>query len=513
VKPWLSCLLQSLVLFVAPALAHDADAERLYEEHWPSGHRADRVGGMGPALLAENLGRVEECDAHAMSRTGRAATRMPGFDDKLNAATVGQIAALAEIPRWEMAEIRASQVLPVKPGEKLLDKPVFEADPLNLFIVVELAQQHVTLLDGDSFEPIVRFPTRPALRGEPQYSPDGRYVYFASREGWISKYDIWNLRYVAEIRAGIETRNVAVSGDGRYVMVANFLPHTLVVLDAADLTPLKVIEAKGYGGTTSRVAAVYDASPRQSFIATLEDLAEVWEITYDENAKPVYEGLVHDFRMGEGIPVPGPFPPRRIRLDDPIDDIVFDPEYIYLIGKSRGGAQVQVIHLDGRRRIATVDLPGIAHLGSGITWEHMGGLVLATPNRKDSAVSIVDMQSWKTIKHIETVGPGFFLRSHENTRYAWTVAMRGNEKDTVQVIDKSNLEVVKTLRPAPGRTAAHVEFTRDGKYALVSVGEMDGALVVYDAETLTEVQRLPMMKPSGTYNVHNTIKRSKGASY
>jgi hypothetical protein len=72
---------------------------------------------------------------------------------------------------------------------------------------------------------------------------------------------------------------------------------------------------------------------------------------------------------------------------------------------------------------------------------------------------------------------------------------------------------VQTLRPAPGKTAAHTEFTRDGKYALVSIWEMDGALVVYDAATLKEIKRLPMKKPSGKYNVYNKITRSSGTSH
>ena len=65
------------------------------------------------------------------------------------------------------------------------------------------------------------------------------------------------------------------------------------------------------------------------------------------------------------------------------------------------------------------------------------------------------------------------------------------------MIDKHTLEIVKTLRPVPGKTAAHVEFTRDGKYALLSIWEMDGAVIVYDANTLKEVKRIPMKKPSG----------------
>jgi hypothetical protein len=58
-----------------------------------------------------------------------------------------------------------------------------------------------------------------------------------------------------------------------------------------------------------------------------------------------------------------------------------------------------------------------------------------------------------------------------------------------------------------------VEFTRDGKYALVSVWEMDGALVIYDTETLKEVKRIAMKKPSGKYNVYNKTTRSAGTSH
>ena len=80
------------------------------------------------------------------------------------------------------------------------------------------------------------------------------------------------------MRAGINLRNIAVSSDGRFVMVANYLPHTLVALDAATLEPLKVIPVRDAQGGSSRVSAVYDAAPRQSFIAALKDLKEIWEI-------------------------------------------------------------------------------------------------------------------------------------------------------------------------------------------------------------------------------------------
>ena len=123
------------------------------------------------------------------------------------------------------------------------------------------------------------------------------------------------------------------------------------------------------------------------------------------------------------------------------------------------------------------------------------------------------METWETIRHIDTLGPGFFMRSHENTPYAWVDVFFGPNRDAVHVIDKNSLEIVRTLRPEPGKTAAHVEFTRDGRYALLSIWDEDGALVIYDASTLEEVKRLPMKKPSGKYNVFNKLNRSAGTSH
>ena len=48
---------------------------------------------------------------------------------------------------------------------------------------------------------------------------------------------------------------------------------------------------------------------------------------------------------------------------------------------------------------------------------------------------------------------------------------------------------------------------------LASLWEMDGALIIYDAQTLQEVKRLPMKKPVGKYNVWNKINKSEGTSH
>jgi dihydro-heme d1 dehydrogenase len=506
------------VLLVAGSAASAGPTAELYATHCASCHGAARLGGMGPALIPENLGRLQREEAAEVVAGGRPQTQMPAFGDRLGEAEIGALidliyAPLAEVPVWGPEQMEASRQVLVQPFG-LASTPRYDADPLNLFVVVESGDHHVTILDGDRFEPITRFPSRFALHGGPKFSPDGRFVYFVSRDGWISKYDLWGLQLVAEVRSGINSRNLAISDDGRVLAVANYLPHTLVLLDAEDLRPLEVIDAKDMRGkASSRVSAVYQAPPRQSFIVAFKDVPELWQVFYGEH--PRATGLVHSYEQGlvEAVANPESFPIRRIELSGPLDDFFFGPDYRYLVGSARDGGKAVVVQLDVGREIAELPLPGLPHLGSGIGWEYQGHRVMATPDLKKAAVSIIDMQDWRIIKRIETLGPGFFMRSHETTPYAWVDVFFGPDKDAVHVIDKRTLEIVKTLRPAPGKTAAHVEFTRDGRFALVSIWAMDGAIVVYDAATLEEVKRIPMVKPSGKYNVWNKIHGSEGTSH
>lgn len=506
-----------MLALAAPAHAQP-DAAKLYSEHCASCHGAERLGGIGPALLPDNLGRMTGPRATTVIAQGREATQMPGFASQLGTAEIDALAAfirtpLAQMPRWGMEEMTASRVVHTNPPA--LDRPRHAADPMNLFVVVETGDHHATILDGDRFEPIARFPTRFALHGGPKFSPDGRFVYFMSRDGWVTKYDLWSLAVVAEIRAGINSRNIAISSDGRYIAVANYLPHSLAILSAGDLAPVKVLEAKDRSGRSSRVSAVYQARPRNSFIAALKDVPEIWEISTDADAPPVFGGFVHSHEKGmvEALPSSqGLFALRRIETPEPLDDFFFDPPYRNLVGSAREGSAI-VVNLTVGRDVKRLEIPGLPHLGSGIAWHREGRPLMATPHLKSGKISVIDMNDWSILKTIETPGPGFFMRSHENTPFAWTDGMLGARKDTIAIIDKRSLEIVRTLTPSPGKTAAHVEFDRSGRHALVSIWENDGALVVYDAATFAEVKRIPMSRPSGKYNVWNKITFSDGTSH
>ncbi len=511
-------LATAVALLASPATA-GPDPVALFSDHCASCHAETRLGLTGPALIPEALGRIKGEALEEIIAGGRVATQMPAFAGDLTAEEIAALAAyigepLAERPDWQPADIAATRGMR---GDYVpAPAPVFTADPMNITLVVETGDHHVSVLDGDTFAVLDRFPTPFAVHGGPKFSPDGRHVFIMSRDGWVQKYDIWSLHEVGRVRAGLNSRNIAMSHDGKWLAVANYLPNTLTLLSTDDLSVAKVLDVAGRDGTPSRVSAVYQAPDRKSFVLALKDVPEIWEIATDPGAGPFHEGFVHSHEAGmeESLAAEkGLFARRRIVIGAPIDDFFFDPGYRNLIGTNREGDKGVVVNLDVGREVAELPLPGMPHLGSGISWMRDGRRVMAAPHLREGVLSVIDMGTWEVVKTIPTEGPGFFLRSHDTSPYFWADVFFGPNKDAMHVIDKETLEIVRTLRPAPGKTVAHVEFTKDGAYALVSVWEDDGAVIVYDAKTLEEVKRLPMRKPSGKYNVWNKITFEDGTSH
>lgn len=509
----------SLSLLALGPVNVQAEPSVLYATHCAVCHGDDRLGSLGPALIPESLRRLKGERLEAVIAKGRIGTQMPSFSTQISAEDITELAAylhtpLPEIPVWDAARIAES--LEVNPDYIAPDAPQHDADPLNIFVVVETGDHHISVLDGDSFDVLARLPTPLAVHGGPKFTPDGRFTFVMSRDGWVQKIDLWSMQEVARLRAGVNSRNIAMSKDGKYLAVANYLPHSLTVLSTADLSVAKIFDVVGKNGESSRVSAVYQAPQRDSFILALKDIPEIWEIATDPNADPVYEGFVHSREKGmvEAIASSeGLFARRRIEVTEPLDDFFFTPDYRFLIGAARESDRGVVVNLNVGRETHELPLSGLPHLGSGISWEYQGRRVMATPHLLEAKLSVIDIENWEVLTQIDTDGPGFFMRSHENSPYVWADVFFGPNRDVMHVIDKQTLDIVKTLRPVPGKTLAHVEFDREGRHALVSLWEDDGAIIIYNAQTLEEVKRLPMSKPSGKYNVFNKITFSDGTSH
>src|SRR5512144_1901369 len=129
----------AMLVLIGPARA-EPDAAGLFAAPCAECPGADQLGRLGPALLPENLGRMMGARAAAVIADGRTATQMPGFSNKLSKDEIAALAAyvsspLPAVPSWGAAEIDASRVVhAIAPP---LERPRFEADPMNLFVVVE----------------------------------------------------------------------------------------------------------------------------------------------------------------------------------------------------------------------------------------------------------------------------------------------------------------------------------------------------------------------------------------
>ena len=148
---------------------------------------------------------------------------------------------------------------------------------------------------------------------------------------------------------GVVAAPEAVSIDGRWRVVGE--GAQVVVLDGAE--PVRTLPARSlYGAESAAVRQVHYLPARSSFVIAFQaPMREVWELSVDPGAAPVFDGMVHDHRMGEVIAAPGFLGVRRTPLDWPVDALVADATGGPFVLVRDPGAWL-LINLDVRRAIA-----------------------------------------------------------------------------------------------------------------------------------------------------------------
>ncbi|MEN9630493.1 MAG: hypothetical protein RJA10_3721 [Pseudomonadota bacterium] len=126
---------------------------------------------------------------------------------------------------------------------------------------------------------------------------------------------------------------------------------------------------------------------RQSFVVVPRGARELWEVSWSETAEPIYDGLVHDYRMGEGLARPGYLGLRRTPLQRPLVAVCGcgDQPWLRVWEEGRGGDKGRdddgaVLHLDVRRIIARCTAPSTGS-GSAPAAAHPGCGCPACPPR------------------------------------------------------------------------------------------------------------------------------------
>ena len=450
---------------------------------------------------------------------------MNNFDGILSKKQIENLATYIQIdppipPEMSLADMKKRTKVHVALKD-YPTKPLHGRNWENFFVVIERDVGKVAVIDGDKYEVITHIPTGYAVHVlkalehnkvvHPENPKDvGRFWYTMGRDGKLTKIDLWQTpdkMLVAETQIAYDARDVAVSGDGKYVVGGGYWPPHFVIVDAKTMDPLKVVSARGVNVdgqyvNESRVAAIYDAPLTSSWLVNMKELGQTWQVDYSD---------IDNLRID--------------KIDNAkfLHDGFFDPTGRYFQIAANASNKMVVIDSKTRKLEAMIDTDKRPHPGPGANWNDPNcGPVGGTPhlgvgkltvwgndpvNHKDKA--------WKICYETQTDGPGLFVRTHPKSDYVWvdqTLHPEPEIQQSVKVVEKKTGKVVKTIRltTTEGYVAVHFEFNADGSELWASVWNRkdsktdNGEIVVFDAKTLEEKRRIKgLFAPTGKFNVYN----------
>ena len=474
---------------VAPALFEGKAVDIAFRDSCSGCHGPNREGATGPALIPARLGSDDEFYFNII-KDGKPGSVMPawgptGLTDEEIWALVGYIRseASAESVQWEMDQIAASRQVLVDEAS-LPDEPTHDGNLDNLMLVTEREARSIAVIDGDTHRLLAHVPASYRAHGYAFDPTNKRWAYNVGRDGWLFKIDLNTLQAVTQVRVGLDSRGLAISDDGQYVIVGNYIPNSAVILDAASLEPLKVITTEGENPqgefVSSRVCITSDVSPDKVgpyFILALKEAGQMWRIDYSKPDFPIdkVEGVGNILHDGFLSP---------------------DNKYFYIASQvDNWMAVIDVVQWELVTKIPTGKTP---HPGSGAAWEANGNTYGATVHAGEGKITVWDLSNNEIVAEIETSGPGLFIRSHHESPYVWADTLFGDPPNLTYVIDAETFEVVEVIDE--GIQTLHPEFTADGKHVYVS-DWMGNAVRVYDAETFEKVAEMrDVSTPTGIFN-------------
>ena len=478
--------------------------DELYLKYCSSCHHPERYGVSAPPLFKETIGNKGDKELKDTISKGLPATNMPAFENVLKPEEIDRIIPYIKLPiekpRWGKEDILNSKIIPQSPQSQMAAPLTLTLSPSgrgegegldhsNLFMVVEGGLGTVHFMDGNTFNLLDKVKVG-AMHGGPKFDYNFNFSYILSRDGWLVKYDLKNFKETARIRVGINSRNLAVSDDGRYIAVANLLPQNMVFIDTERMMPLLIVD------TEARVGAVYTLKKKGVFVAALREKPEVWLIDYKGNnptAPPFIKGGTNGGFSDDNFKI------KKLIIAQPFSDFFIEPSERYLVGAARSGEHLTVFDIEEGKNIKDIPISGMPHLASACVWKDGGRTFAAFPHIKSPILTIMDLSSWDIIKSVTLKGPGYFARTHESIPHIWV----DTNTDTMQLVDKKDFKVLHELTPEKGKFTMHTEFTKDGSFALISVRENDGAVYIYDTKKLDILKKLPFNKPIGKYNATN----------
>jgi len=505
----------------------DADfetAKTLYFQRCAGCHGVLRKGATGKNLEPENTLKKGQERLEKIISFGTEGG-MNNFDDIFSAEEIKMVATYIQMeppvpPEMSLAMMKTY----TKQFVALNDyptKPMHGLNWENFFVVIERDAGKAAIIDGDTKKIIAHLDTGYAvhvIKGtehhNTQHSKEttGRFWYTIGRDGKVNKIDLWQTpdkMLVAETKMAYDARDIAVSGDGKYVIAGGYWPPHFVIMDAETLDPLKVVSARGVNVdgefvNESRVAAIYTTPNDTTFMVAMKELGQMWQVDYSD---------INNLRI------------EQINSAKFLHDGFFDPTGRYFQIAANASNKMVIVDTKTRKLEKIIDVAKLPHPGPGANWvDEKCGPVGGTTHLGVGLISVWGNDpvghpdnAWKLCYEVETDGAGVFIRTHETSQYVWADQLKHPEPEvqqSVQVFDKKTHEIVKTIRVTEekGKAALHMEFNKGGTEVWVSVWNRadsknpTGEIVIYDAKTLEEKARIKgLTTPTGKFNVYNRV--------
>ena len=474
---------------VAPAPFEGKAVSAAFTDSCSGCHGPKREGATGPALIPARLGSDDDYYFDII-KDGKLGTVMPawgptGMTDEEIWALVGFIRSepSAEAVEWELDQIEASHQVLVDEAT-LPNEPTHEGNLDNLMLVTEREARSIAVFDGDTHRLLAHIPASYRAHGYAFDPTAKRWAYNVGRDGWLFKIDLNTLQTVTKVRVGLDSRGLAISDDGQYVIVGNYIPNSAVILDAGTLEPLKVITTEGNNPqgefVDSRVCITSDVSPDKAgpyFILALKEAGQMWRIDYSKPDFPIDK--VED-------------------VGNILHDGFLSPDNKFFYIASQVDNWMAVIDVEEWKLVAKIPTGDTPHPGSGAAWEANGKTYGATVHAGEGKITVWDLSNNEIVSEIETSGPGLFIRSHHESPYVWADTLFGDPPNRIYVFDAETFEVVEVIED--GEQTLHPEFTADGQFVYVSDWQ-GNAVRVYDAETFEKVAEAgDLTTPTGIFN-------------
>jgi hypothetical protein len=324
-------------------------------------------------------------------------------------------------------------------------------------------------------------------------------VYAADAEGRLTRLDACSLQAHGEMRLPRAPQQLVLAVDGQHLLAV--LPGRLVILDAA-LRELKTIPLVSRDGRpVSAVAHAGEARARRSFVVAPLGLAELWEIPHNPEAEPIFEGLVHDWRLGEGLAARGYLGVRRTRLAHALAELWLDVSYRHVLARpidegdvaSAAAGNLWAINLDVRLVIATIAASGRLRLASAVRFERDAGAgasraMLGVPGAEAPLLAVIDLAEHRLARTLPLPAVAADVESHTASPWLWAADGAG----AVTLVDKSTLQAVHTLREPDG-PIEKLGFSADGRRVWIATAA--GTLALLDAASLAPLKRTRLRAP------------------